>query len=276
MFGYIQANVRELKVREYETYRSYYCGLCHTLQERYGRQAGLLLNYDMTFLAILLSGLYEPEESAKKGRCVPHPVKRHPYRLSGAVEYAADMTILLSFQKAVDDRKDKKSFRGGVTAGLLKKDYAAMRKRYPRQAGVLERSVHALWEAEEAKSAGIDRVAGLTGAFLGEMFVWKEDEWADTLRDMGFFLGKFIYLMDAVEDLAEDRKKGNYNLLLTMGEVPVREILIDTMANSCRSFEKLPIIESAGILRNILYSGVWMKYNNAVKNKDVEKDEKSI
>ena len=264
MFGYIQANVRELKIREYETYRSYYCGLCRALQKRYGRQAGLLLNYDMTFLAILLSGLYEPEEEQARGRCLPHPVRSHPFIRSSAIDYAADMTVLLSYQKAADDRKDKDSLRGGLTAAVLRKDYARLRREYPRQARTLETAVRTLWKAEEEGSSDIDLVAGQTGLFLGEMFAWKNDEWAETLRQAGFYLGKFIYLMDALDDLEKDRKQGHYNLLLELEDkerAMLRDIMTDMMSLCCRAFEKLPIIREAEILRNILYSGVWVKYH---------------
>ena len=260
MFGYIQANAGELKVREYERYRSYYCGLCHTLQKRYGRQAGLLLNYDMTFLAILLSGLYEPARTEEKKRCLPHPVAAHPAIFNEAVTYAADMTILLSYHKAADDRKDNRSFKGAAVAGLLRRDYLKLRRQYPRQAAAVEHAVKRLWKAEEENSHDIDLVAGLTGTFLAEMFVWKEDLWQDLLRDTGFFLGKFVYLMDATEDLEEDRKKGNYNLLASMERSQALAIMQDTMSRSCMAFEKLPIVEDAQILRNILYAGVWVRY----------------
>ena len=84
MFGYIQANNRELKIKDFETYRSYYCGLCHTLKKRYGRRGQLLLNYDMTFLALVLTGLYEPEEAKTRRRCALHPGRAHEETESAA------------------------------------------------------------------------------------------------------------------------------------------------------------------------------------------------
>ena len=99
MFGYITVCQKELKIKDFDLYRSYYCGLCHALKKQYGRTGQMLLNYDMTFLAILLSALYEPEEETVKARCIPHPVRKHEERFCDVTRYAADMNV---FVLAVD------------------------------------------------------------------------------------------------------------------------------------------------------------------------------
>ena len=108
----------------------------------------------------------------------------------------------------------------------------------------------------------VDRVSALTGSFLGEMFVWKKDLWESDLRRTGFYLGKFIYMMDAWDDRERDRKSGSYNIwnLLDLPEERILTMMQDTMACCCRAFETLPVVETAPILRNILYAGVWTKY----------------
>ena len=283
MFGYVQANVKELKVREYEEYRSYYCGLCHELKKRYGRRGQLLLSYDMTFLFLLLSALYEPEEKVEQRRCLPHPTGKHAMVSNKVTAYAADMTILLGYRKAADDWQDEHAARARTLMLLLEKDYRKAALLYPRQAGALGRCVNELAEAERAGCRDLDRVAGLTGVFLGEMFAWEKDLWEEDLRKTGFYLGKFIYMMDAWDDREKDRKKGSYNvfnLLEDEGrlEQPIGayalSVMQDTMACCCRSFEKLPIVEKAPILRNILYAGVWVKYGTKMKEKN--KDEKPL
>ena len=110
MFGYVTVYEKELKIRDYETYRSYYCGLCSALKKQYGRTGQMLLNYDMTFLLMLLSGLYEPEERSWEGRCAPHPARRHAYTANRFTQYAADMTVLLAWEKAKDDWTDEKNW----------------------------------------------------------------------------------------------------------------------------------------------------------------------
>ena len=112
MFGYIYVNEQELKLREYTAYRSFYCGLCRNLYQRYGRTAQMMLNYDLTFLAILLTGLYESETKVEERRCILHPLNRHKSAENDAISYAADMCVLLSYHKLKDDWTDEHSIIG--------------------------------------------------------------------------------------------------------------------------------------------------------------------
>lgn len=281
MFGYIYVNEQELKLKEYTAYRSFYCGLCRNLHQRYGRTAQMMLNYDLTFLAILLNGLYEPETVLEEHRCIPHPMKKHQMVCNDAVSYAADMSVLLSYQKLMDDWEDERKLTRRAAAGLLQSDYQKLREKYPRQAKSVEENIRLLREAEKADRKEIDYAAGLNGRYLAEIFVWKDDLWQDALRSMGFYMGKFIYLMDALEDMKKDKKHGNFNVFSDYGpiwgtqkEQQIREILMSMMAEASRAFEQLPILEHVGIIRNILYSGVWTRY--AAMKKQEENYEKSV
>lgn len=227
----------------------------------------MMLNYDLTFLAVLLTGLYEPETVTRDERCLPHPVKKHRLSENDAVAYAADMTVLLSYRKMMDNWQDEHSVLGYTAASLLKKDYEALLQKYPRQGKAIEENIRLLGEAEKQNQKDIDDVAGLTGRFLGEIFVWQEDIWQDDMRQIGFYLGKFVYLMDALEDVEKDRKKGNYNLFLDCGDVWSKEqepkfhdMLVGMAAEAARAFERLPVLHHADILRNVLYSGIWCRY----------------
>ena len=267
MFGYIYVNEQELKLKEYTIYRSFYCGLCHNLKQRYGRTAQMMLNYDLTFLALLLSGLYEPDTESFEKRCIPHPVKKHKMVENEAVDYAADMCVLVSYQKLKDDWEDEKKQTRRAAAAMLRPAYEKVAEKYPRQVKAIEENIRLLHEAEHQNCKDIDYVAGLTGKFLAELFVWKDDIWQDELRTMGFFMGKYIYLMDALEDVEQDKKNKNYNLFSEYGPVwgtekekKIHEILVAMMTEASRSFERLPILQNAEIIRNILYSGVWCKY----------------
>lgn len=133
MFGYIYVNEQELKLKEYTIYRSFYCGLCHNLKQRYGRTAQMMLNYDLTFLALLLSGLYEPDTESFEKRCIPHPVKKHKMVENEAVDYAADMCVLVSYQKLKDDWEDEKKQTRRAAAAMLRPAYEKVAEKYPRQ-----------------------------------------------------------------------------------------------------------------------------------------------
>ena len=159
---------------------------------------------------------------------------------------------------------------------MFSKDYERIKQEYPRQAKAVEDYIRKLSVAEMGNEKNLDAVSGLTGEMLAEIFDWKQDEWSEELRCMGFYLGKFVYLMDAYEDLEKDEQRGLYNPFLSWKEdnkgtdldTFVRLILTSMLAECAKSFERLPIINYADILRNILYSGVWTRFEvNQLKKK---------
>lgn len=265
MFGYIHANAKELTEENKITYQAYYCGLCRQLKENCGKKGQMLLNYDMTFLIILLSGLYELQNTHQAYSCVRHPGSRQNVWINDATRYAADMNVLLSYHNSLDDWRDEHSIPKRMVVKALHEDYVRIGGQYPRQLAALERYLAQLSAAEERQETNIDLVAGLTGEMLGEIFDWRRDEWSEELKCFGFYMGKFIYLMDAYEDCEKDRKNKRYNILSFIAgdaeyETYCRQLLISMMAECAKSFERLPIFQHADILRNVLYSGVWTRY----------------
>jgi Asp-tRNA(Asn)/Glu-tRNA(Gln) amidotransferase C subunit len=241
--------------------------LCKALSKNCGAKGQLLLNYDVTFLVVLLTGLYEPKEESREFVCALHPFRKRAISENSITEYAADMNVMLAYFNMVDDWKDERQVAKKAMADRLRKDYMRLSGKYPRQSGAIENYIRKLSGYEEANETNIDLVAGLTGEVLGELFAWKQDEWYDELKTMGYYLGKFIYLMDAYEDLNKDEKRDAYNPLRALKkehendfEVIVKLMMTSMMSECAKSFERLPIITHADILRNILYSGVWSKY----------------
>lgn len=265
MFGYITINKDELKIKDYNKYQAYYCGVCGDLKTKYGRIGQMSLSYDMTFLAMLLNSLYEEDEACTIQSCILHPFCKQPVYRSAYTEYAADMTILLSYHNQMDNWLDDKKTSAFLSAKMLKKHYDALVPKYPRQSAGILAYMEELNTCEETGDRNPDHASGATGRLLGEIFVFREDDvWAASLRHMGFFLGKFIYLMDAYDDVERDIKSLSYNPLKEWYHEPdfenqCKNILTMMMAECSREFEKLPIINNAEILRNILYSGVWTK-----------------
>ena len=269
MFGYVTVNKPELKIRDFETYHAYYCGLCRTLHTRYGRSGQLTLSYDMTFLALLLTALYEPADARRyTERCVIHPARRHEAVVNRYTEYAADMTILLSYFNLQDNWADDRDVKSRALALKLKGDVKKLAVRYPRQWKALLQYMKGLKKAEADRDRNLDAASGMTGDMLAEIFVCDEtDVWAPVIRQLAFYLGKFIYLMDANDDLEKDRKSGSYNPWLLQepqyDEAARKNILNMIMAESAMALEHLPIVEHIDILRNVIYSGVWTKYELA-------------
>lgn len=265
MFGYVIVNKQEMKFREFDFYKSYYCGFCQELRNRYGRSGQMTLSYDMTFVIILLTSLYEIPTETGGCKCVAHPFERHPTRRNEFTEYAADMNLLLSYYKCMDDWQDERKLSKRVMAASLKRKFKNAAMRHPQKAKVMEEKMERIHQCEKQNSENIDEVSGYFGEIMSEIFAWRKDEWETDLRKMGFFLGKFIYLMDAFEDIEKDRKTGNYNPFRKEAQAKGFEdkagsILTMMMAECSKAFERLPIIENTQILRNILYSGVWCRY----------------
>ena len=265
MFGYITVNREELKIKEWERYHAYYCGLCHSLKDVAGTKARMTVSYDMTFLAMLLDDLYDCKKQEGMRRCVTHMAKKHAFVLSDASLYAAKMNLLLCYDNLLDDWKDERNPAAYAGAMMIRGARKRIAEEYPRQTRAVELYIEKLHACEERKEPNLDMAAGLTGEMLGELFCWKEDEWHEELYQMGFYLGKFIYLMDAYEDMEKDAKKGNYNpFLLCKGSVYNKELAEESLnmmaAKAAESFERLPLVENVEILRNILYAGVWGKY----------------
>ena len=266
MFGYVTANPKMMTEEETVRYRSAYCGLCKCLGKRHGQLTRLALNYDMTFLALFLGAMYEPEENCERFWCLVHPKGKHECMITRYTEYAADMNVLLAYLNCLDDWKDEKSFVSLGESVFFWKGYRQTVRRYPRQAAVIVREMQALTQLERDGCTNPDLPANCFGRLLGELFVPHEnDHFSEDLRQFGFFLGKFIYLYDACMDYEEDRKKGRYNpLVLSMEQAPdeatVKSLLTVYISECVRYFQRLPIVQDSMIIKNILFSGVWQGF----------------
>ena len=274
MFGYVRANLNDLSEQEKKRYRAFYCGLCQSLGERHGQRGRMTLSFDMTFLTMFLGSLYEPEEKAGEMRCVPHPARPHPFVRTEITDYAADMTVALSYFKCLDDWQDDRKPAAKAGADLLSRCYDAVKERWPVQTAVMETSLRELSEVEKHRVESPDVAAGAFGKLMGGLFVMKDDYWRGALRAFGTSLGRFIYLADAACDYDKDRKSGSYNPVVLMGRAPedMRDMLMQTLGAASIAFESMPMLRDEHILRNVLYSGIWQTYNESMeKRKDGEK-----
>jgi len=276
MFGYIIINKAEMKFREFDVYHSYYCGICRDLKRKYGVWGQISLSYDMTFLAMLLTGLYEPQTRAGSCKCIAHPFEKHGTRNNVFTEYAADMNALFAYYKCRDDWEDERKLHKLIYGRVLEGKTGKLKENYKDKLKKISLLMQNFTDAEQSRNADIDTMSGLFGQVMAELVTPKEDEWAENLRAFGFFLGKFIYLCDAYEDVEKDIKKGTFNPLQSKYERPDFEeecnsILMMMMSECCREFEKLPILENVEILRNILYSGVWCRYEAVHEKRTGEK-----
>lgn len=276
MFGYVTVNIDELKIKDHRKYKSYYCGVCHSLKKRYGFFARMTLSYDMTFLAVFLSSLYEEHTEPFMERCIPHPFNKHETIVNEYTDYAAAMNVMLSYYKMKDDWEDERSIKSRILAVLLKKAYKKASSDYPKQAKAVETYIKEQHECEQEKDTSVDAAANPTGRMLGVLFAMRNDEWQQDTERMGFFLGKFIYIMDAFDDVDKDIKKGSFNpLVIFRNDSDFKErceqMLVMVAAETAKAFERMPILDNADILRNIIYSGMWSRFNEIINTTDKKK-----
>lgn len=265
MFGYVIANLEGLTQPQKDRYKGCYCGLCRVLKQRHGFSGRLTLTYDMTFLVLLLSALYEADEERGMELCPAHPLRRHFYWQTRYTDYAADMNVVLAYYNCRDDWQDDGSALKYWESEALSRQCAAARTRWPRQCAVIEQCMAQLGEIEQADTGDMDAAANCFGRLMGELFVTGE-LWDARLWPFGEALGRFIYLLDAVIDLPEDRRHGRYNPLRALPQDADLHALLRMLLGECSAaFEALPVLQDVELLRNILYSGVWLRYDAAMK-----------
>lgn len=272
MLGVMMVRKDEMKFREYDRYRAFYCGLCRAIGKRCGSVCRLALSFEMAFLAMLHTALYESETTTELRRCGLHPVHKRPMLGNEAIDYCADLSALVSYYDLRDGWEDEHRVDRLAESELLKKAAKRAGALHERQRDAVLRYVSALHDVEKRNEQNLDVAANLTGEMLAELYVMRDDVYARDLREMGFYLGKFIYLCDCYEDIERDEKKGSYNPLLSRKDSPTfiedcEQMLSDMMARACMAFERLPILQDAEILRNILYSGIWLRFETATNRR---------
>lgn len=188
MFGYIVMNKPEIKMKDFDLYRSFYCGLCRELREKYGISGQITLSYDMTFVILLLSGLYEPKTYKGTTRCILHPVRKQPVRKSEVTEYCADMNVLLTYYKCLDDWKDDRKYVKLGYAKLLEGKNNRLLKLYPDKAKRIAELLDELGELEKVGETDVDKMSGIFGHIMDEIFATDRTSGREAFAEWAFIL----------------------------------------------------------------------------------------
>ena len=280
MFGYITPRMDALSETQQQRYRSVYCGLCRELGRLSGQRGRALLSHDMTFLALLLSSLTEPDEAAKEFRCPVHPIQKRLQVQNEAISYAAAMNLVLMDLKCEDQIRDEHSRAAETVKQRIQPAMEKIKKQYSRQTAQARGALEQLWMEETRPHPDPDRLCNLSGTMLGAVFVPNSDltPWDVHLRVLGEGLGRFVYWMDAWDDRERDHRKRRFNpidCLEIQGEPDsyIREILEMLIAEAVTAFEVLPLEQDLDLLRNVLYSGVWQRYEAVHNRREKEREE---
>lgn len=263
MFGYVIADQETLSPQEFARYRACYCGLCSAIRQRHGQLKGLTLTYDLTLLPLLWGALYRPPETATRTACPMHPLQKRDHWQNCYTAYAADMNVILFYYKLLDDWQDDRALLRLGAAQVLRGSRAKVEAAYPRQCRAIRDCLAEITRLERDGCSDPDAAAHWFGVLLGELFWLREDEYAETLRQLGYFLGKFIYLLDASLDLRKDLQKQRYNPLAFVEARDHTPLLTALMGEASARLERLPLARDGHLLKNIFYSGVWVRYRMA-------------
>ena len=328
MFGYVKIDKGELKVREYEVYTGYYCGVCKSIGRRYGQLPRMVLSYDAAFLAILLASLSDESDTPVQEHCIAHPViKKKTVIRNRAIDYAGDVMLILAWYKLADDAADEGKVYAKPVMLMMKRIFRRLNSLYPELCSSVKCHLSALSALEREKCASIDMAAeafskimedifteGLQAVYGSEPpqqtspgadrsdpgisgasgmqnrpcgFASPGSDTRELLARAGYHLGKWVYMIDAVDDIEENIESGAYNPLLfrfkfdaanetadefrARIEPDLRFNLYHYLAMLSRCTDSLDIRKNAGIIENVIYFGLNRKTEEIIMRTDKDK-----
>lgn len=324
MLGYVKIDKGELKVREYEVYTGYYCGVCKSIGRRYGQLPRMVLSYDAAFLAILLASLSDESDTPVQEHCIAHPViKKKTVIRNRAIDYAGDVMLILAWYKLADDAADEGKAYAKPVMLMMKRIFRRLNSLYPKLCSSVKCHLSALSALEREKCASIDMAAeafskimedifteGLQAVYGSEPpqheppgdrgdpcisgmqdepcgFASPGNDTRELLARAGYHLGKWVYMIDAVDDIEENIESGAYNPLLfrfkfdaanetadefrARIEPDLRFNLYHYLAMLSRCTDSLDIRKNAGIIENVIYFGLNRKTEEIIMRTDKDK-----
>jgi hypothetical protein len=305
MLGYVTIEKQEMKIREYEIYRGYYCGVCKSIGRRYGQIPRLALSYDAAFLALVLAGLSDDSDHVSMEHCIIHPVKKNTTIQNQAIDYAADVMLILTWFKLQDDAKDENKASAKALLTLMKPLYKKIRKARGRLCDEISGYLGQMSRLEKEKCANLDQISETFAKILEAVFLGgAASESIDTQRilgRLGYHLGKWIYLMDAWDDLSDNIQTGAYNPLIYRyaydgitrpqkeadAEVPTetpeafKKRIINTVEwhlivcceEMGKALDLLEIKKNNSIIENIVYMGLLRRTEKVLGKEDEQNGE---
>ena len=282
MLGYVTIAKGELKVKEYDVYQGYYCGICKAIGRRCGQIPRLTLSYDSVFLAMVLSGLDDTADEIQAQHCIVHPIKKKPVVLNQkAVDYAADVMVILAYFKCLDDWKDEKSPAGLAGKTALHHAYKKLERQYPQVCRKVEEGLASLSALEAAHSASLDQTANAFADVMEPLFTGYLGEDPSKaveqriLAQLGRALGRWIYVIDALDDYAKDQEKGSYNPLIYRKNnlEGIGDLLYHYLADMMNAYDLLDIKKNNAIIENIIFMGLRQRTDAILKERELENEQ---
>lgn len=310
MLGYVRINKPELKVREYEIYTGYYCGVCKYIGKTYGQLPRMALSYDAAFLALLLASLDDTSDAPVQEHCIAHHIQKKTVIRNAAIEYAGDVMLILAWYKLLDDANDEGKVSAKATMILMKRIFRKLSRKHLDLCSGIEEHLNRLSSLEKSKCDNLDIVAeefskimevifSEGGKYLyGEepakerqpesdgMFLSIDEELtpSQALAKIGYHMGKWVYIIDAADDIEDNIETGAYNPLIYRFDFDgenetaaqfrerIRESLnfnlYHYLAVLSNCVNNLDIKKNKGIIDNVIYFGLNQKTEEILRRSE--------
>lgn len=281
MFGYIKPCKGQIGEKNFSVFNAYYCGLCKAMGKCCSQISRLGLNYDITFLALVLSSAADGIYNECSERCIIHPFsKRMCVKNDIAVDYSAYMGVMLSYLKFADDWHDEKSLKALLCMALLKSGVYRAKKKYGREYLYIKERLNELSALEKEKSGDIDSCADCFARILEMLFVpefIKDENTRRILKWLGYNIGRWIFVLDALDDLETDFKTGSYNPFLknfdgddieSYSRQKANELITTltlTLENAASGFDLLKLYKNNEVICRIIYDSLRIKQAQILK-----------
>lgn len=270
MYGYIVPKKSTLRASDFVLYRAFYCGMCCETGRRYGQLPRFTTNYDFAFLSALLHDYAQADVVIEEHGCVLNPKRKAILQTNELLTRLAATNILLCYKKADDGVIDGDGIKYRAVRRLLKKPFRSAKRTCPLVYEAIEKAYKAQREVEKSKVASTDRAADPFAGLmreLPELILGSKTD--DNLKGLCYNIGKFVYLADALDDVADDHKHKRYNPFLEVyGRFDGRrefieehrtdlEFCLNSICNRAeRYFDSLRFTQSYSLLRNIVFDGM--------------------
>ena len=284
----------ELKVRELNLFRSYYCGLCKEITARYGQAARFALTYDCAFFALALSSIHNEKTCICAKRCPVHPLAKRPVKqTSPALASAAAANTILAYHKLADDRHDEGGITPVLASATLYRAYRKARKDDPDFDTIVREKINELTQLEKTNCDNLDQAAEPFAQMMAAITSTLHNESSERVQAerFGYCIGKWLYLIDALDDIEKDMLSGSYNPFIAVGRPHEDEtfvsfhdrmkhraerLLLHILAETADAYEKLAIPVNNGIFENVIYIGMRKTTEDIIERRRRTNNERPI
>lgn len=272
MYGYIRFYRDELKMKDYDLFKAYYCGLCRELGKRFGPRGRMLLSYDMTFMALFLDGLQGDPIDKDRGFCPISPLRKKPMvTTTEGIKKAAQLSLLMGFHKLEDAKADKEHMFVGTAVTLYKGAYRKSKKDDPMLTESVGKQLKTFYQGEKNPNIELDFLVDPFASLVSDIMSENaSEEYKKTLAKMGYHAGRWLYFIDALDDLPNDVKKGQFNAFCATLPYPknnwqefykaarddINANLFVSLEELTKEFKTLPLTENRELIENIFFLGI--------------------